>query len=131
MDGLRKVPEGIPNPEMLREDLHLSLTRVRDPFGTHDSFGAHNNARLQAFLDFSFGFDYEFMSSTETYRSGRFDATLLDPAGAVRRGAGDHAADAGRGTAGDLFALPADQPHRTGIMCCRSRRWRGMSRRGP
>lgn len=76
MDGLRKVPEGIPNPEMLREDLHLPLTRVRDPFGTHDSFGAHNNARLRAFLD-SFGFDYEFMSSTETYRSGRFDAALL------------------------------------------------------
>jgi len=76
MDGLRKVPEGVPNPEMLREDLHLSLTRVRDPFGTHDSFGAHNNARLRAFLD-SFGFDYEFMSSTETYKSGRFDATLL------------------------------------------------------
>ena len=76
MDGLRKVPEGIPNPEMLREDLHLPLTKVRDPFGTHDSFGAHNNARLRAFLD-SFGFDYEFMSSTETYRSGRFDATLL------------------------------------------------------
>ncbi len=75
MDGLRKVPEGIPNPEMLREDLHLPLTKVRDPFGTHDSFGAHNNARLRAFLD-SFGFDYEFMSSTETYRSGRFDAAL-------------------------------------------------------
>jgi len=76
MDGLRKVPEGIPNPEMLREDLHLPLTKVRDPFGTHDSFGAHNNARLRAFLD-SFGFDYEFMSSTETYRSGRFDTALL------------------------------------------------------
>lgn len=76
MDGLRKVPEGIPNAEMLREDLHLPLTKVRDPFGTHDSFGAHNNARLRAFLD-SFGFDYEFMSSTETYRSGRFDAALL------------------------------------------------------
>jgi lysyl-tRNA synthetase class 1 len=76
MDGLRKVPEGVPNPEMLREDLHLPLTRVRDPFGTHDSFGAHNNARLRAFLD-SFGFEYEFMSSTETYRSGRFDAALL------------------------------------------------------
>ena len=76
MDGLRKVPEGIPNPEMLREDLNLPLTRVRDPFGTHDSFGAHNNARLRAFLD-SFGFDYDFMSSTETYRSGRFDETLL------------------------------------------------------
>nr|WP_313632423.1 lysine--tRNA ligase [Brevundimonas naejangsanensis] len=76
MDGLRKVPEGIPNSEMLREDLHLPLTKVRDPFGTHDSFGAHNNARLRAFLD-SFGFEYEFMSSTETYRSGRFDAALL------------------------------------------------------
>ncbi len=76
MDGLRKVPEGVPNPEMLREDLHLPLTQVRDPFGTHDSFGAHNNARLRAFLD-GFGFDYAFMSSTETYASGRFDATLL------------------------------------------------------
>jgi lysyl-tRNA synthetase class 1 len=76
MDGLRKVPEGIPNPEMLAEDLHKPLTVVRDPFGTHDSFGAHNNARLRAFLD-GFGFDYEFMSSTEQYRSGRFDAVLL------------------------------------------------------
>jgi lysyl-tRNA synthetase class 1 len=76
MDGLRKVPDGIPNPEMLREDLHKPLTVVRDPFGTHDSFGAHNNARLRAFLD-SFGFDYEFMSSTEQYRSGRFDEVLL------------------------------------------------------
>jgi len=76
MDGLRKVPEGVPNPEMLREDLNLPLTRVRDPFGTHDSFGAHNNARLRAFLD-SFGFEYEFLSSTEEYKSGRFDTTLL------------------------------------------------------
>ena len=76
MDGLRKVPEGIPNPEMLREDLHKPLTVVRDPFGTHDSFAAHNNARLRAFLD-GFGFDYEFLSSTEQYRSGRFDQTLL------------------------------------------------------
>ena len=76
MDGLRKVPDGIPNPEMLREDLHKPLTVVRDPFGTHDSFGAHNNARLRAFLD-SFGFDYEFMSSTEQYRAGRFDEVLL------------------------------------------------------
>ncbi len=76
MDGLRKVPEGIPNPAMLAEDLHKPLTVVRDPFGTHDSFGAHNNARLRAFLD-GFGFDYEFLSSTEQYKSGRFDATLL------------------------------------------------------
>jgi lysyl-tRNA synthetase class 1 len=75
MDGLRKVPDGIPNPEMLREDLGKPLTVVRDPFGTHSSFGAHNNARLRAFLD-SFGFDYTFMSSTECYRSGMFDATL-------------------------------------------------------
>lgn len=76
MDGLRKVPEGIPNPEMLAEDLHKPLTVVRDPFGTHESFGAHNNARLRAFLD-GFGFEYEFLSSTEQYRSGRFDKTLL------------------------------------------------------
>jgi lysyl-tRNA synthetase, class I len=76
MDGLRKVPDGVPHPEMLKEDLHLPLTKVRDPFGTHDSFGQHNNARLRAFLD-GFGFDYEFMSSTEQYRAGRFDAVLL------------------------------------------------------
>ena len=57
MDGLRKVPDNVPNGEVLKEDLGLPLTAVRDPFGTHPSFGAHNNARLQAFLD-SFGFDY-------------------------------------------------------------------------
>ena len=57
MDGLRKVPDNVPNGEALKEDLGLPLTSVRDPFGTHPSFGAHNNARLQAFLD-SFGFDY-------------------------------------------------------------------------
>ena len=76
MDGMRKIPEGLPNPEVLREDMHLPLTKVRDPFRTHDSFGAHNNARLRAFLD-DFSFDYEFLSSTEQYRSGRFDETLL------------------------------------------------------
>ena len=52
------------------------VTAVRDPYGEHESFGAHNNARMRAFLD-GFGFDYRFMSSTETYRSGRFDAVLL------------------------------------------------------
>jgi lysyl-tRNA synthetase, class I len=76
MDGLRKVPTNVPNQEAMRADLNLPLTRVRDPFGTHDSFGAHNNARLRAFLD-RFGFDYEFASSTEYYTSGRFDAALL------------------------------------------------------
>src|SRR5437588_5315526 len=75
MDGLRKVPDNIPNKEMVAQHLGKPLTRVPDPFGTHDSFGAHNNARLRAFLD-QFGFDYEFMSSTACYRSGRFDAAL-------------------------------------------------------
>jgi lysyl-tRNA synthetase class 1 len=76
MDGLRKVPDNVPNKDALALDLGKPLTVVRDPFGTHPSFGAHNNARLRAFLD-TFGFDYEFMSSTECYKSGRFDATLL------------------------------------------------------
>lgn len=76
MDGLRKVPENIENKQPLIEDLGKPLTVVRDPFGTHDSFGAHNNARLRAFLD-GFGFEYEFVSSTECYKGGMFDATLL------------------------------------------------------
>jgi lysyl-tRNA synthetase class 1 len=76
MDGLRKVPDNIENKQPLIEDLGKPLTVVRDPFGTHDSFGAHNNARLRAFLD-GFGFEYEFVSSTECYKSGLFDATLL------------------------------------------------------
>src|SRR6195952_2709783 len=75
MDGLRKVPDNVPNKELLEKHLGMPLTRVPDPFGTHDSFGAHNNARLRAFLD-GFGFDYEFASSTEYYASGRFDAAL-------------------------------------------------------
>ncbi len=75
MDGLRKVPENVPNRDMLAQHLGKPLTRIPDPFGTHDSFGAHNNARLRAFLD-SFGFDYEFASSTEYYASGRFDDAL-------------------------------------------------------
>src|SRR3954467_1844143 len=76
MDGLRKVPDNVPNKDMLTQDLGKPLTVVRDPFGTHPSFGQHNNARLRAFLD-TFGFEYEFLSSTECYKSGRFDATLL------------------------------------------------------
>ncbi|MCZ8186938.1 MAG: lysine--tRNA ligase [Beijerinckiaceae bacterium] len=76
MDGLRKVPDNVPNKEMLAKALNLPLTKVPDPFGTHESFGHHNNARLCAFLD-QFGFEYEFRSSTEWYRSGAFDRTLL------------------------------------------------------
>ena len=76
MDGLRKVPDNIPNKDLISQHLGKPLTRVPDPFGTHPSFGAHNNARLRAFLD-TFGFDYEFMSSTECYTAGRFDAALM------------------------------------------------------
>src|ERR1700742_3903609 len=75
MDGLRKVPDNIPNKEMVAQHLHKPLTSVPDPFGTHPSFGEHNNARLRAFLD-SFGFEYEFQSATDWYRSGRFDEAL-------------------------------------------------------
>src|ERR1700723_696843 len=76
MDGLRKVPDNIPNKELVAQHLGKPLTQVPDPFGTHPSFAAHNNARLRAFLD-QFGFAYEFMSSTACYTSGRFDAALL------------------------------------------------------
>ncbi len=75
-DGLRKVPDNIPNGKALEPHLGKPLTAVPDPFGTHDSFGAHNNARLQAFLD-QFEFDYEFFSSTKCYSDGLFDETLL------------------------------------------------------
>lgn len=76
MDGLRKVPDNVPNQELLAQHLEKPLTSVPDPFETHDSFGHHNNARLRAFLD-QFGFEYEFQSATECYASGRFDETLL------------------------------------------------------
>jgi lysyl-tRNA synthetase class 1 len=76
MDGLRKVPDNIPNKEMVREHLGRQLTKIPDPFGEHESFGHHNNAMLRRFLD-HYGFDYEFASATDYYASGRFDAALL------------------------------------------------------
>jgi lysyl-tRNA synthetase, class I len=76
MDGLRKTPENIPNREMVLENLGKPLSEVPDPFGQYESFAAHNNARLRGFLD-GFGFEYEFVSSTHYYKSGRFDAPLL------------------------------------------------------
>ena len=76
MDGLRKVPDNVPNKEMLLGHLGKPLTRVPDPFGKFESFAHHNNAMLRAFLD-QFGFDYEFASSTEYYASGRFDDALI------------------------------------------------------
>ncbi len=75
LDGMRKVPGGVPDPQALAQHLQKPLTDVPDPFGTHDSFGAHNNAMLRRFLD-TFGFQYDFVSATEFYRSGRFDDTL-------------------------------------------------------
>ena len=75
MDPLRKIPGNVPNHAMLEEDREKPVTSVRDPFGEYDSFGAHNNARARAFFD-SFGFDYEFVSATDNYRSGRYDEVL-------------------------------------------------------
>ena len=75
MDGLRKVPDNVPNPELLAANLGKPLSRIPDPFGTHDSFAAHNNATLRSFLD-RFGFDYEFISSTDVYMAGGFDDAL-------------------------------------------------------
>ncbi len=76
MDGMRKIPENVPQPEMLRQHLQRPLTSVPDPFGEFESFGHHNNAMLRRFLD-TFGFDYEFASATEYYRSGKLDDILL------------------------------------------------------
>jgi lysyl-tRNA synthetase class 1 len=75
MDGLRKVPDNVPNGAMLGQHLGKPLTQVPDPFGKFESFAHHNNAMLRDFLD-RFGFEYEFVSSTEVYTSGGFDAGL-------------------------------------------------------
>ena len=76
LDGMRKVPGNVPNQEMLQEHLQKPLTSVPDPFGEFESFGHHNNAMLRRFLD-TFGFEYEFYSATDFYKSGQFDTTLL------------------------------------------------------
>ena len=77
MDGLRKVPDNVPNKDMLAAYIGKPLTSVPDPFSNeHPSFAAHNNARLRRFLD-RFGFEYEFLSATECYKAGMLDATLL------------------------------------------------------
>ncbi len=76
LDGMRRIPRNIPNPELLQPYLQKPLTSVPDPFREYDSFGQHNNAMLCRFLD-KFGFNYEFYSATEFYRSGQFDKILL------------------------------------------------------
>ncbi|GAA3902140.1 lysine--tRNA ligase [Sphingomonas limnosediminicola] len=75
MDGLRKVPDNVPEQEMLAKHLGKPLTKIPDPFGTHESFAHHNNAMLRSFLD-RFGFDYEFLSATDCYTSGQFDDVI-------------------------------------------------------
>src|ERR687890_6257 len=76
MDGMRKVPPGVPGQDMMHEHLDQPLSRVPDPYGCgHDSYAAHNNLLLRQFLD-RFGFDYEFLASSDCYASGRFDGTL-------------------------------------------------------
>ena len=76
LDGMRKVPGNVPNPERLTEHLQRPLTSVPDPFGEYESFGHHNNAMLRRFLD-TFSFEYDFISATEFYQSGQFDQILL------------------------------------------------------
>jgi len=76
LDGMRKIPGNVPNPEKLEPYLQMPLTKVPDPFETHESFGHHNNAMLRRFLD-TFGFEYEFISGKQYYESGAFDAVLM------------------------------------------------------
>lgn len=76
MDGLRKVPDNIPNPELVRENLGRSLSAIPDPFGTHNSYAENMNSKLCAFLD-QFNFEYEFKSASQCYKSGYFDQSLL------------------------------------------------------
>ncbi|MGL4811474.1 MAG: lysine--tRNA ligase, partial [Beijerinckiaceae bacterium] len=77
MDGMRKIPDNVPDKSVLEPHLHKPLTAVPNPFGgDYPSFGHHNNAMLRRFLD-TFGFEYEFASATDYYKSGRFDAVLL------------------------------------------------------
>ena len=80
LDGMRKVPGNVPNPERLTAHLQRPLTSVPDPFEEYESFGHHNNAMLRRFLD-TFGFEYDFISATEFYQSGQFDQILLRAVG--------------------------------------------------
>jgi lysyl-tRNA synthetase, class I len=75
MDGLRKIPENIPNQKILKQNLHKPLTQVPDPFEKYKSFGEHNNEMLKNFLN-NFNFKYNFKSSTKLYKSGFFNSAL-------------------------------------------------------
>ena len=104
MDGLRKVPDNVPNQELLAQHLNKPLTQVPDPFETHASFGAHNNARLHGVPRCLSASTTSSSSSTDYYASGRFDQALLRVLEVLRQDHGHHAADARRGAAQDLFS---------------------------
>ena len=135
MDGMRKVPENVPNGEMLRANLQKPLTSVPDPFGEYESFGAHNNAMLRRFLD-TFGFEYEFISATDFYRSGRFDAVLRRAAERYDALMQVMLASPARRAPADLLDLPADlaavrpRPLRADQGGRRRRRHHHLRRRG-
>ena len=75
MDGLRKVPDNIPNDEILKNNLGKPLTSIPDPFGKFKSFAEHNNTMLKEFLN-KFNFEFSFKSSTENYKNGTFNESL-------------------------------------------------------
>ena len=110
MDGMRKVPPGVPHQDMMREHLDQPLSRVPDPYGCgHASFADHNNNMLREFLD-RFGFDYEFLASSRRLWLRPVRRNPEGRAAPLRRDSGGDAADSGRGAAQDLFAGAADQP---------------------
>ena len=76
LDGLRKIPDNVPNKEILEKNLHKPLTSIPDPFKKYKSFGEHNNEMLKKFLN-KFKFNYTFKSSTDTYKKGLFNSALL------------------------------------------------------
>ena len=103
LDGMRKVPDNVPNPEMMAEHMQRPLTAVPDPFGTHESFGAHNNAMLRRFLD-TFGFDYEFVSAARVLpRPARSTRCCAGPAERYDDVMAVMLPTPARGAAGDLF----------------------------
>ena len=115
MDGLRKVPDNVPNHQMLTEHLGKPLTRIPDPFGEHESFAHHNNAMLRHFLD-RFGFDYEFLSATDCYASRPFRRDGPQGSPWMGRHHGSHAPDPARGPSQDLFpGAPDFAKHRSRV----------------
>ena len=121
MDGLRKVPTNVPNQEMLAQHLGRPLTKVPDPFGTHESFGHHNNAMLRGFLD-AFGFEYEFQSSTEMLPVRPLRRRAARSAAALRQDHGGHAADACARSAPRPIRRSCRSARRPARCCrCRSR----------